>query len=163
MCTNETLRAADIMSRDVVCLNEDLGLHECERILLDRGISGAPVVDTEGRLRGVLTKTDLVTHHYADGEDVTDGGTFRMEGIRGAHIVAVSPMVARDIMTPVPCIATEHATLGELAALMVRREVHRVIICNQRNVIGIVSSMDVLRAMADEPEAEGWDPQRFPG
>jgi CBS domain-containing protein len=163
MCTNDTLKASDIMTRDVVCLNEDLDLRECERILLDRGISGAPVVDIEGRLRGVLSKTDLITHHYADGEDISDGGAYRLEGVRGAHVVQVSPMVARDIMTPVPCVATEWATLGELASLMVRREVHRVVICQERKPIGIVSSMDILRAIADEPQAEGWDPEGFPG
>jgi len=163
MDTNRTMKAGDIMTRDVVCLNEELDVRACERILLDRGISGAPVVDTNGRLRGVLSKTDLVTHHYTDGEDISDGGPYRLEGVRGAHVVQVSPMCARDIMTPVPCVATESHTLEELAALMVRREVHRIVICRERQPVGIVSSMDILRAIAEEPQADGWDPNSFPG
>jgi CBS domain-containing protein len=163
MDTNRTLKAADIMTRSVVCLNEDLDVRACERILLDRGISGAPVVDTNGRLRGVLSKTDLVTHHYADGEDIIDAGPYKMEGVRGAHVVQVSPMCARDIMTPVPCVATESHTLEELASLMVRREVHRVVICHERKPVGIVSSMDILRAIAADPETDVWDPGAFPG
>ncbi|HKY31120.1 MAG TPA: CBS domain-containing protein [Candidatus Polarisedimenticolia bacterium] len=163
MCTSETIKAADIMTRDVVCLNEELDLHECESILLERGISGAPVVDTEGRLKGVLSKTDLVTHHHAGGEEIVDAGPYRLDGVRGAHLLQVAPSAARDIMTPVPCVAAEWATLGELAALMVRREVHRVVICRDRKVVGIVSSLDILRAIAEEPALAEWDPKGFPG
>lgn len=158
------MKAADIMTRDVVCLNEELDLHECEKILLERAISGAPVVDTEGRLLGVLSKTDLLSHHYVSGEE--EGGAAdspRVQTPRGTHVFRYEMPTARDVMTPVPCIATEWATIGELATLMVRREVHRIVICRQRKVVGIVSSMDVLRAIATEPCEEAWDPGGFPG
>ena len=163
-CASERIKASDIMSRDVVCLNEDLDLHECEKILLERGISGAPVVDADGRLRGVLSKTDIVTHHFTSGQEEGSGDeSYRLEGVRGARTFSYSPPAARDIMTPVPCVASEWATLAEIAALMARREVHRVVICRERKVVGIVSSMDILRAIASEPAQEGWDPAGFPG
>lgn len=163
-CTTERIKASDIMSRDVVCLNEELDLRECEKILLERGISGAPVVDTNGRLRGVLSKTDIVTHHFSSGEEEgSSEESFHLEGVRGAHAFSYTSPAARDIMTPVPCTASEWATLGEIAALMARREVHRVVICREGKVVGIVSSMDILRAIASEPAQEGWDPGGFPG
>ncbi|HZI93985.1 MAG TPA: CBS domain-containing protein [Patescibacteria group bacterium] len=143
------LKAVDIMTKDVVCLNEDLPLHECERMLLDNGISGAPVIDTTGRLRGVVSKTDLVSYHadQAD-EDLETGEPTRIEEMRGAHVVDFNTASAQDVMTPVPCVAPETSSIAELAALMVRREVHRVLICRGQKVVGIVSSMDILRALA---------------
>jgi len=164
VCTSDNIKAAEIMTRNVVCLNEDLDIRECEKILLEKGISGAPVVDTEGHLLGVLSKTDLVTHHYVTGEESSGAEeNYHLEGVRGAHVYQYSTPAARDVMTPVPCVATEWSTVSELAALMVRREVHRVIICRERKVVGIVSSMDILRAIAKEPLQEGWDPAGFPG
>ena len=163
ICAVENIRAGDIMTKEVVCLNEDLDLHECEKILLNKGISGAPVVDVDGHLKGVLSKTDLVTHHYVGGEEARENMSYKMEDVRGAYVVDYNTPSAGDMMTPVPCVATEWATIGEIAALMVRRQVHRVVICKDRRVIGIVSSMDILRAIAKEPAAEGWDPDGFPG
>ena len=159
--TIQSLKAAEIMTKEVVCLNEELGLHECERMLLDKGISGAPVVDTEGRLRGVVSKTDLVSYHADRGEEELETSEFfRIEGLHGSHIIDLNMPVARDVMTPVPCVASETSTIGELAALMVRREVHRVVICRGREVVGIVSSMDILRAIASGRIDEAREPKR---
>jgi CBS domain-containing protein len=143
------LAASDVMTRDVVCLHEDLDIHECEKILLEKGISGAPVIDTQGHLRGVVSKTDLVHYHFDHGdEDVDQGETYRIQEVAGSHVVDFNTPSAKDVMTPVPCVAEESASIADLAALMVRREVHRVVICRGRKVIGIVSSMDILRAIA---------------
>ena len=145
----ESLSASDIMTREVVCLNEDLELHQCEKILLEKGISGAPVVDTEGHLCGVVSKTDLVSYHFNQGdEERGEAETCRIQDVAGAHVVDFNTPSARDVMTPVPCVASESASVAELAALMVRREVHRVVICRNRKVVGIVSSMDILRTIA---------------
>jgi CBS domain-containing protein len=163
ICAVENIRASDIMTKDVVCLNEDLDLHECEKIFLNKGISGAPVVDVDGHLKGVLSKTDLITHHYVGGEEAREDVPYKMEDVRGAYVVDYNTPSAGDMMTPVPCVATEWATIGEVAALLVRRQVHRVVICKDRKVIGIVSSMDILRVISKEPAAEGWDPEGFPG
>ncbi|HET6371794.1 MAG TPA: CBS domain-containing protein [Candidatus Polarisedimenticolia bacterium] len=164
VCGLENVKAADIMTRDVVCLNEALDLRECEKILLDRRISGAPVVDDEGHLRGVLSKTDLVSHHYTSGgEESGKPGPYWDSDVHGIYVFDMSTTLARDIMTPVPCVASEWTTINELSALMARREVHRVVICRNRKVVGIVTSMDILQAIAKQPATEGWDPAGFPG
>lgn len=152
------IKARDIMTRDIVCLYQDTDLHECEKLLLDRGISGAPVVDEEGRLLGVLSKTDIVSHHFASGEE--EGGderSLRVEKTAGSHVFEYNSPLARDLMSPVPCTAAESCSLGALAALMVRREVHRVVITKEGRVVGIVSTMDILRAIATEPDAKSME------
>jgi CBS domain-containing protein len=146
------MKARDIMTSDVVCLNQDLDIHECEKLLLERRISGAPVVDDEGHLLGVLSKTDIVSHHFVSGQEEGGGeDSLVIEGETGAHVFEYNSPRARDLMSPVPCTATESSTLRELAGLMVQREVHRVIITRRWKVVGIVSTMDILRAIAAPP------------
>jgi len=153
--------ASDIMTSDVVCLNEDLDIHECEKMLVERRISGAPVVDVDGRLKGVLSKTDLVAYHFTTAEEA-EPPSYRIGAPRGAHIVEFNVPAARDVMTPVPCVATEGTTIPELAALMTRRGLHRIVICRGPRVVGIVTSMDILRAIsAGAPD--DWNPSGFPG
>ena len=154
MCGHTGTKARDVMTREIVCLNQDADLHECEKLLLDRGISGAPVVDEEGRLLGVLSKTDIVSHHFASGEEEEgDERSLRVEKTAGSHVFEYNSPRARDLMSPVPCTAGESCTLGALAALMVRRQVHRIVITRNERVVGIVSTMDILRAIATEPDA----------
>ena len=146
---NDTIKAWEIMTPDVVCLNDELDLHECERLLVERGISGAPVVDQNGHLLGVLSKTDLVTHHLASGEEEGGGeDSLRLEEVAGSHVFEYNTPRARALMSPLPCTATETCSLGELAALMIERGVHRVVILRQRKIVGIVSTMDILRVVA---------------
>ena len=53
------IKVADIMTRDVVTLHPDWTMEEAADVLLSRKISGAPVVDDDGRLCGVITKSDM--------------------------------------------------------------------------------------------------------
>ena len=157
-CLSLTMKAGDIMSTDVVCLNENLDLRECEKLLLDRGISGAPVVDDKGHLRGVLSKTDIVNHHYISGEDEGSGDeSLKIERSAGSHVFEYSTPTAAALMTPVPCTASVNTNLEDLAALMVEHELHRVVICRNRKVVGIVSSLDIMRAVAGKPLSERRD------
>ena len=55
-----TRTIADVMARQLVTFTPDTNIHEAIRVLLDRRISGAPVVDEDGTLVGVLSKKDCL-------------------------------------------------------------------------------------------------------
>src|SRR5262249_49159258 len=55
------LTAADLMTRDLVCLPHEMSMKEAARLLLQNHISGAPVVDNDGQCIGVISATDFVT------------------------------------------------------------------------------------------------------
>ena len=55
------MRAKDIMTTEVVTVKEDTTVGEIGRIFIEKGISGAPVVDDEGRLLGIVTEHDLIS------------------------------------------------------------------------------------------------------
>ena len=117
----------DVMSADLVCVQPSLDRQALTALLVDRGIGGAPVVDSCGRPIGVVSKSDLVR---ADLE-----GTPR-------------PTVA-DLMIPIAFTLPENASLSHAAALMSEEGVHRVpVVATDGSVIGIVTSLDVVRWLA---------------
>ncbi len=144
------LTAADLMSASLVLIPEEMSLKGAAHQLAQASVTGAPVVNHEGRCVGVLSATDFV--HWMD----------RDEG--SVHACAASPAfwaswqivdhdklpdaTVRDYMTRDPVMVVASATLGELARKMVDVHIHRVIVTDSRNKpIGIVSSTDILAAL----------------
>jgi CBS domain-containing protein len=114
-----------IMTRKVVCARPEMDASLLRARLLERGVSGAPVVDDWGHVLGVATKTDLVEH------EVT--------GQRGYKTVG-------DIMMPMVFTLLPEASIGQAAALMAYEGVHRVIVVDEKGcVVGVVSALDVAR------------------
>ena len=54
------LNASDIMTTDVITVKKETGLKELARILYERHINGAPVVDDGGALIGIICESDLI-------------------------------------------------------------------------------------------------------
>jgi CBS domain-containing protein len=121
---------AGIMSRKVVCARPEMDASEARRRMLERGVSGLPVVDTWGRVVGVVSKSDLV-----DREVTADDGQLKV----------------RDIMTSLVFALTPDATIARAAALMAYEGVHRIIIVDARgHLLGVISSLDVARWVGHE-------------
>ncbi len=115
-----------VMSGDVICVTADLGADELAALLVDRGFSGAPVVDGEGRPIGVVSKTDLV----------------REAGAPACATVG-------DLMTPLAFTLPEHAPLARAVALMAEERVHRLpIVSDDGRVVGVLTAFDVVRWLA---------------
>lgn len=116
------------MSPDVLCVREDVSVDELGSLFLEHHISGAPVVDAEGFPIGVVTKTDLVR-------------TCRSPG--------PAARAAGDIMMPLAFTLCESAPISQAAALMAFEEVHRIpVVSDAGKVVGILSSLDVMRWLA---------------
>ncbi len=114
-----------IMSRKVLCARPEMDASFLRTRLLERGVSGAPVVDDWGRVVGVASKTDLIEH------EVTSE--------RGVKTVA-------EIMMPMAFTLQAEAPIGQAAALMAYEGVHRVVVVDSRGcVIGLVTSLDIAR------------------
>ena len=120
-----------VMVRDVVCVARDLPLANLEEMLLELGISGVPVTDTDGRPVGMVSKTDLVAAHR-----------------KGA---AMDDARVGDIMMPMTfCVGTEE-TVARTAGLMAFEGLHRVpVVDREGRVVGLVSTLDVMRWLARE-------------
>ena len=138
------LTAADVMSRPVMTIPQGMSLAEAARLLSGSGISGAPVLDEEGRCIGVLSSNDFVTWAGQEGEvinfiapwgEVIDIGDYPDNEIR-------------HYMTPQPVVVAPTASIGELAQTMVDAHIHRVLVMKEDRPCGIVTSTDILAAVA---------------
>lgn len=154
-----TLTATELMNNEVTLIPRDMGMQAAARRLGQMHISGAPVVDEQGRCVGVLSSSDFVSccatnltrcsKHRAEANcgpctfpDCV-GSEWQMinvtEGVEG---------MVRDYMTPDPVTAPPEATITRLAQMMVDAHVHRIIIVDrQRHPVGIVSTTDIVAAV----------------
>lgn len=149
--------ARNLMQSDVATLRPDMTLREMAVLLSEEQVHGAPVVDGAGRLIGVASHTDLVRAVSQEDEPSFPGGSFfNFGGPEGKALgsdpampsgsvsdeMTVSDIMSRDVVT-----ATEDATAGELAELMLAEDVLRVIITRNDRLVGLVSASDLLRVL----------------
>jgi CBS domain-containing protein len=145
-----SLIAADLMSPATVLVPEDMSLQGAARLLSHARVSGAPVVNADGRCVGVLSTTDFL--HWA--ERGKRAAVPAQECVCCAwQIVDADELpeeAVRDHMTADPVTAAASVSVGELARTMLDAHIHRVIVVDrERRPTGVVSSTDILAAVAE--------------
>lgn len=148
------IRVAEIMSSPVRTVRDDLGVEELVGFFLKHNISGAPVVDAEGCPVGVVSKTDLLRLAGFASASSAEGRAARAASydldLNGLSMASWGGVTARDVMAPILFHLPEDATVAQAAALMAFEGIHRVPIVRERQIVGMVSSLDVLRWLAQE-------------
>jgi predicted transcriptional regulator len=146
----------DVMNPDVMTVADEMTTGELARYLTEREISGAPVVDSQGHLIGVVSMTDIGRHMAEPSElepsqglefyrDVADA---TLEDF-GQRYVEQSAATVRDVMTPVIHQVPATATVADAARVMIREHIHRLVVTQGKEPVGIITSMDLLRVVAD--------------
>jgi predicted transcriptional regulator len=123
-----TLYASDVMIKDVLTVKESTPLKEVAKVLSERKITGAPVVNESGNLVGVISETDIIRKTNSIG--------------------AWSPSTAGQIMTKPAVTVSPDDTLQRICELMYNRSIHRVVVAEEKKIVGIITTMDILRAIA---------------
>jgi CBS domain-containing protein len=145
------LTASDLMGREVVTLHKDMALPDAARLLAAARISGAPVVDADGRCVGVLSQSDLARSVGQAPPAPGDSGEFfadwQVAGPDALPPDAVARHMSEDVITAYP-----DSTVREMARLMAAFRIHRLIITDfDLRVCGVVSAMDLVGAIAAGP------------
>jgi CBS domain-containing protein len=148
-----------VMTKDVVCVTEDMAVDELTRLLLERGFSGVPVVDSQGTPVGVVSKTDLVrdAHERPNVREIQarlptrDEEGYRAELGTGFHTESVTRTTVRDIMTPITYTLKASTSLAQAASLMAFEGVHRlpIVADGGGEVVGLLSALDILRWLGE--------------
>jgi CBS domain-containing protein len=145
----------EVMSTEVVCVTPDVSVEQVTKLFLERDISGVPVVDAEGRPKGIVSKTDLLRDHEQHGETSEENpGPRTQEGLGygfggGFHLAHLASATVEEVMTPVICALDSSCTVAEASALMAFEGIHRLLILSEQGeIVGLISSLDVLRWLA---------------
>ena len=150
------MKVSEIMTRDVVSVAPDAAVLEAVRLMLQRRISGLPVVDAAGDLQGIVTEGDFLRR--------AETGTQRkrsrfVEFLLGPGRLATDYAQASgrkvgDVMTLDVRTVTEDASLEEVVHVMERYRVKRVPVVQGQKVVGIVTRANLMRAVATLALAE---------
>lgn len=143
------------MTRKVLTAGADWTLAELKTFLLEHAISGAPVVDSSGKLVGVVSATDVLRSE--DTREMTQGGYFATsldrplaeEELRSLVVEGAPSQVVGDVMTPVVFQIGADAPVDEAADTMARGRIHRIVVTEGDAVVGIVTALDLVRVLRD--------------
>jgi CBS domain-containing protein len=144
------VHAADVMTSGVISVGPDSSMLEAVRLMLQHRISGLPVVDKNGDLLGVITEGDLLRR--------TETGTQRRRprwleflvgpGKLAGEYVHASGRKVNEVMTVGAKTVAEDTALEQIVELMERHQIKRVPVMRGREVVGIVTRANLLRALA---------------
>jgi len=141
--------AKEIMSDGVMSVSADATVFEAASLLVNAQVSAMPVVDEEGSMIGIVSEADLLGHGTPDGS-IRRNGLLRQLADQitsaGAFVRANSQHVTDVMTTPVVCIE-EDTPLSDVAQLMLDTGIKRVPVRRGRSVVGVVSRIDLVRAL----------------
>ncbi|MGE0494096.1 MAG: HPP family protein [Vulcanimicrobiota bacterium] len=138
------MKVRDVMTQKVRTIEYSASVRELSRLLDELGISGVPVVDADGRLVGVVSSTDIgagVSDPPVASEmdrDLLDED-HELAGLESAKVA--------DLMTEHVVTIEPSANVSELVDLMVESNIHRVFVTSGEDLVGVVTTMDLIRQL----------------
>lgn len=149
------LQARDIMTTEVITVSPETKVLDLARLLADHKINGAPVVDDQGRLVGVVTQSNLIdrakkfelpyvisildAHFYLERPS-----TFKK------NLEKLMGNLVSDIMTAPPVTITADMEVDEIATVMARRQMHTLPVLDGTRMVGIIGKIDIIQALGQE-------------
>jgi CBS domain-containing protein len=116
--------ARDVMSTKLILIQENDTLHDAIEVCLSRKVSGAPVVNDQGRLAGVISEYQLMEVIYS----------------QDAAQMRVKDTMTKDVIT-----VTEETCIDKLASLFIVHRIRRLPVVRGNELVGVVTRGDLLR------------------
>lgn len=153
------ITAADLMNPDVLTVPDDMTVRELASFLVENDITGAPVEDDAGHLVGVVSVFDIARLVGEDADDfelddpdeaAAGNGATDPDGLDEESEDDGDDLLVEDIMTPDVWTVPEDATVPEVASLMLKEHLHRLVVVREDEPVGIISTSDLLGLLMDE-------------
>ena len=113
----------EIMSAPVVVTRKGAQLKHTRELFDRKGINAIPVLEEDGEIAGIISSSDVAKEH----SDET---------------------TVEDIMTPKVHIVLKNNRVQDAARTMLKHNVHHLVVMEEGNVVGMVSSLDLLKALS---------------
>ena len=147
--------AQEIMTREVVTVGPGTPVTEAAQILSENNIGGAPVVNENGALIGIISESDLILRdvklhfptyiHFLDSIIYLESLNKFEEQLKKAVGAKVKDVMTTDVET-----VTGNATVEDVATLMVDKDIDRVPVIKDSQVIGIITKGNIVRLLGRE-------------
>lgn len=153
------MRASDVMTTNVISVSPDMTIRQVAQIFVEHRISGAPVLEADGSLAGMISEGDLLRRSEIDTDEPRRGSWLDWwSATREARdYIKAHAKHVRDVMTPQVVTVQPDTSLVDIAGLLETRHIKRVPVMEAGRVVGIVSRANLVHAIAsvpDEPQSE---------
>ncbi|TFH44531.1 MAG: CBS domain-containing protein, partial [Lysobacterales bacterium] len=145
-----TVKARDIMSVKVVTVSPSTPVRELAALMIEKHVSGLPVLNDSGKLVGMVSEGDLLRRPEIDTEKHRRrwASFFTTADEQAREFTKSHALRAADLMTEQVIHVAEETPLGDIVGLMEKHNVKRLPVLSHGKLVGIVSRADLLRALA---------------
>ena len=142
----------DIMTKDVIAVSPEMDIHKLAELFIEKNISGAPVVDKNGKLAGIVREEGVIFQdkkvHLPTFINLSLGfltlGTKRYdEEIKKITASRVSDIMEKDIVT-IPA----NIEIEDVATLMIEKDIYYLPVVDKDKLVGVITKKDIVRAIA---------------
>ena len=137
------MQVSERMSQPVVTALPDMPIQEALNLMREKGIHRLPVVDSGGKLKGIVSDRDLL---HASPSDATSLSVWELNYL-------LSKVVLKDVMTESVITVKGDSRIRETARIMVDKKIHGLPVMDGEDVVGIITETDLFRVLLDLLEA----------
>ena len=148
---------SEVMTPEVLTFAPTDQAYGAMETMVDRGIDGAPVVDADGAVVGMLSTGDLIVQssrlHFPTVISIL-GATLELPSAKRQFEEDLRKSLGStvaDVMQPDPITIGADDTVEEAATLLHDHDISRLPVVGDRGLVGIVARVDILRGMLDRP------------
>jgi len=149
------MKVAEVMVTSVHSVGPEASVREVASMMLERRISGVPVVDDKGRILGIVSEGDLIRRPEIETDRAPAGWlhAFLSDEERAREFVKSHGRKVREVMTqPAICVAPD-TPLAVVVRLMERHRVKRLPVVENGKLAGLVTRADLLRTLVSRRTA----------
>jgi len=151
------MKAQDIMTRDVITVSPDTPVRDIAGLMMDKHISGVPVVTDNGSIIGIVSESDLL-HRAELGTERKHKWWFRTFGDSDAlarDYAKAHGLKAHDVMSRYIVSVRDDAELRDVADILDSRGIKRVPVLREDRLVGIITRRDLVRALTQVQTFKG--------
>lgn len=140
----------DIMSEELITINANSTIKELVTLFSKKGIIGAPVIDDDEFIVGVVSSMDVMknesSHEFYQSPSIGSVESFDMETSTFLERT-VDTIMTKDLYTIAP-----EETIAKMSKIMYDKKIHRLLVVDYNKLIGVVSTFDLLKLLATSDE-----------
>jgi CBS domain-containing protein len=142
------MHVRDVMTNDVATVPPGESLKDVARLMVERGISGVPVVGGDGTVLGIVTEADLLIKERGLPQGRSGPLAWLVDPLTIDSRLKFEARVAGEAMTSPPVTIEPSRRVADAADLMIANRVNRLPVVEAGRLVGIVARADLVRAFA---------------